>query len=193
MPANLAGGLNALFHGEDWHGDHNFYGVRAADDAAAAVGSYKSAMTASRAGVAIALAALGLSACEDRVSFRLHNATGAAMAVLSQEGGYFPHTLHVDPGESAKLYILGEDIRLTGAGCEARYLVPEYYPFNYPWRSPDGSKPDYRYAYPIEVQVESDLTLYLRPAKAKGVTPLKTLKQRQAHGFPLKPVSKTCR
>lgn len=134
-------------------------------------------MTTACAGAAIALVALGLSACEDGASFRLHNATAAAMAVLPQERGHFPRTIHVDPGENAKLYI-------------RRGYSPEG---GRPWRSPDGTRPDYSYHYPIEVQVEHDLKLYLLPAKAKGLLPLDALKQRQVHGFPLKPVSKTCR
>jgi len=64
---------------------------------------------------------------------------------------------------------------------------------NYPWRLPDGQT-DYGEAHPVEVRLEPDFTLSLLPQPPRKVAESGSAgaPSIQAHGFPLRPIAKTC-
>ena len=152
-------------------------------------------MTRARNLPSILVAAIVLVGCDTVPNIRLYNGLARPIDLAVAKGSREPQKSHLAPGEAVQIKnIYGPGLRLAFDGCEWRYLLP-YMDLNHPWRIPDGqggSAPDYQHLYPVDIQLQADSFLYLRPYRAKGVVPIGELESAQAHGYPLKPVSKIC-
>ncbi|MBX3484903.1 hypothetical protein [Phenylobacterium sp.] len=137
---------------------------------------------------------LGLSACDIAPNIRLHNGVGRPLALEIAKGGQQARKIDLEPGGAVRIWnIYGPNLTIRFDGCEWRYRLP-YMDLNFPWREADGlggTRPDHDHGYPVEVQLQPDHLLYLRPEASKGVVPLAGLAGSQGHGFPLTPVG-TC-
>ena len=148
--------------------------------------------------LATAAALLELAGCDTAPNLRLYNATGRSLALELGKGSNPPTSVRLEPGASTRIWnIYGPSFRLTFEGCERRYELP-YMELNQPWPTRDGNgvptyDPTRRYDYPVKVELAPDDTLYLLPNVAKGIAPPAALLGSQSHGYPLKPLSKTCR
>jgi hypothetical protein len=78
-------------------------------------------------------------------------------------------------------------LRLSAGGCEYGYRPP------LPERSYWPEAPNYGVAPNVSYQIEPDFRAYLLPPGSKNVVAEAELAKSQAHGFPLTPVTKTCR
>lgn len=134
-----------------------------------------------------------LAGCDTAPNIRLYNGVGRALDLQITKGADDSRHAQLAAGGSARIWnIYGPDFRLTTEGCDRRYSLP-YMTWNYPWRRRDDSEPDYEYPYPVKVQLAPDFTLYLMPHRAKAPIPLEGIREVQAHGYPLRPTSVTCR
>lgn len=91
--------------------------------------------------------------------------------------------------------MIGE-LSVSAGACTYSYVTPKVFGFNFPWSVPDGRgglEPDYRETYPVAEQLADDMALYLAPYRTRRTVPVDQLLPRQAHGYPVKPTSKTCR
>lgn len=144
------------------------------------------------------MAAVVLASCDTLPNVRLHNGLGVPVVLRIEKGGQEAHEAHLAPGGSVRIWnIYGPDFRLSANGCEYRFRLPDM-DLNFPWRVPLGggrAEPDYKEFYPVEIQVQPDFMLFLRPhgAPNDAVSSAEELRKVQAHGYPLHPVAKICR
>ena len=159
--------------------------------------------------------AIGLCACQEPPSVRLFNNAGEGLTVHLDKGLEGADRLVDDlvpiPVGTSKRY-LGERMRgrklvVSVGSCDYRYVFP---PMN--WNSPWGyhdAQGRWVHAgrFPVEVQIEPDLTIYFKDSadalklttseraavrKHNGIAPVAKLKRAQGHGFPIRPISRTC-
>ena len=141
-------------------------------------------------------AALGLiGGCDEMPNAQLVNNSGADVELVERAGADGARALRIPAGATSKrvvAYGAGRRFDIVAGGCVYGYAFPPM-GVNFAWRSPDGSAPDYDSGYPIRAQLDRDFLIYLAPSKARVPAPRSELLASQAHGFPLRPMSKTCR
>jgi hypothetical protein len=145
--------------------------------------------------------AFGLAACDAGPSVEIHNNSGASVILHLPQAGRYARPLDVQLGQGKSRAFRGDALdpdgryRVTAGPCDYVYTYPRMGGMNYAWFVPDGKgggAPDYRYPYPLSIQLEPDFRLHLlapgglnqcvgRPDPAT------------AHGFPMTPISKSCR
>lgn len=129
------------------------------------------------------LIAIGLGGCSVKLRVDLFNNTGALVTLLTDDknivvgSGLFKEFNY--PGEAQKWML-----KLSTAGCEYTYQVPRALD-HYPWTPGSNG--------PLKAQVERDLSIYLLPPSATEAAPVAGFDSLQQDGFPLHPVSKSCR
>jgi hypothetical protein len=140
-----------------------------------------------------------LAGCDTAPNIELYNATGRPLVLGIGKGSEGTKAVRLESGAATRVWnIYGPAFRLEFDSCERRYDLP-YMELNEPWPLRDAEglpypDPAHDYPYPVKVELGADDVLHLPPREAKGVAaPPTEAAPRQAHGYPLKPLSKTCR
>jgi hypothetical protein len=107
-----------------------------------------------------------------------------------------PRQVRIDPGRWKELRPGDdfEDVHLRAGGCDLRYRVPQV--FSTARLTPEQQvDPESPWAhYPVVVEVAPDFTIfYQRGNERARVVPIEQLAAHQGYGFPVRPLSKTCR
>lgn len=128
-------------------------------------------------------AALVLAGCSLKLEVALFNNSGKELVVHADKS-----EIPIGKGEFAKFYYPGEaqrwTFRLSTRQCEYVYEAPRSLE-HYPW--PSGSRE------PLKAQVEPDFSIHLLPPEANSVNVVAEHAALQQDGFPLHPVSTSCR
>jgi len=132
---------------------------------------------------ALLLGSFVLTACSRLLQVTLFNNTGEEIGVRAElekdtiAPNRFAHFKY--PGKGANRVF-----RLSSKACEFLYEFP-------------SEIPDYqiemKFERGIQVQVEKDFSVNLLPVAYAGETPVSSSQFLQRDGFPLQPVSRTCR
>ncbi|MBN9557193.1 MAG: hypothetical protein J0I26_06635 [Alphaproteobacteria bacterium] len=129
------------------------------------------------------LTSVALVGCSLKLQVALFNDAGEAVTV-KMEG----KSVAIEPGQSGQFDYPGDEqnwmLRLSTATCDYVYQAPktlEHYPL------PSGSDA------PLKAQVEGDFSIYLLPPSATAVAAVAGVRSLQQDGFPLHPMSKSCR
>jgi hypothetical protein len=151
-------------------------------------------------GVVIALMLGGLAACQEPPSVRLYNNAREPIVLHLDKGlegadRMADDLVQVQPGSSRRFMaerMRGWVLRLTDGPCEVSYAFPRLQ-WNNPWGYHDANGAWIAVGrFPVDVQLQPDLNLYLKPRGTTGAASQQALDSAQAHGFPLAPLSKTC-
>lgn len=149
----------------------------------------------------LGLTATWAASCSAAPHVVVVNATGAEMVLRVVNPGAAPQyktsrEVRIAPGKWKDLRP-GDDfehVRLKSRGCEVLYAMSEVFSTdrltheqqvdpNAPWAH-----------YPVVVEVAPDLTIFYQRGNAKArVVPIEQLAAHQGYGFPVRPISKTCR
>jgi hypothetical protein len=139
----------------------------------------------------MAVMAIGVGSCSRLPDIRLFNDTGVPIILRMNMQRYAgdtrpPQYVQVLPGQSKTFmeYRLNPNPVIKSGGCDFQY-VPLMSWANYNWGP-------FNYEYPIKLQLEPDMAVYFLPRKSKAIMPADQLSAVQAHGFPIRPVSKDC-
>jgi hypothetical protein len=128
-------------------------------------------------------AVLVLVGCSLKLEVALFNNSGKEMVAHADRS-----EIPLGKGVFVKFYYPGEaqqwTFRLSTRQCEYVYLAPKSLE-HYPW--PSGSRE------PLKAQVEPDFSIHLLPPTANGVRVISEHAALQQDGFPLHPVSTSCR
>lgn len=128
--------------------------------------------------------ALLLGACDTLPHARVINNTGAPIVLNFDEGG-FDREARLVNGGARIVMAYGSPLNVTALNCRNVYVWPEM-GLNFPFKI-------YEDGYPVSVQVQPDLKIYLLPYKAKAPAESDALARWQGHGFPLQPVKSDCK
>jgi hypothetical protein len=129
------------------------------------------------------LGALVLSSCSLKLKVTLFNNSGEGVTVRVE-----PTDVVIGAGQSARFdYPGGEQnwtLHVVTARCDYSYAVPRTLD-HYPW--PTSSNRG------LVAQLEQDFLIFLLPPSATQITPVTGLSSLQQDGFPVRPVSQSCR
>lgn len=134
----------------------------------------------------IAAGAAFVVACSRFPRIAIYNNTGVPLGLhvdTQRTVDWDDKIVSIRAGRSIIL-VRGEALRrsellVTALGCD------------YVYRVPSSRWPDIQFGDPIPVQVEADFLAYLKPP-GRGMATSEQLLPVQVHGFPLRPISKTC-
>lgn len=133
------------------------------------------------------VAPLFLANCSRIVQVTLFNNTGEAIEVRA---GSEHET--IAPDQFAKFKYPGEDanrvFRISGGRCEYLYQLSSEFGYD-----ESHYDPAVRSDRGIQIQVEKDFSVNLLPDSYTGSAPAPSEMVLQQRGFPMRPVSKTCR
>lgn len=131
----------------------------------------------------VGVATLLLVACSLKLDVTLFNNTSKELLVRPEDS-----EIALKTGGAATFYYPGEAQRwtfnLVTSQCEYVYQVPKTLE-HYPW--PAGSRTA------LKAQVEPDLSIHLLPPEANGVGVVGGYAALQQDGFPLHPISSSCK
>lgn len=133
------------------------------------------------------LVSILLAGCYDVVGeVQVFNHSGQTVVLELTQGRRLARDYPITDGESRRVHLFQErgGYRMAAGGCDYTYRFARM-EMNHPFG-------EYDYAYPVNVQIEPDFTLWLLPDKTKTVVSTALLGAVSKPGFPLKPVSKTC-
>jgi hypothetical protein len=126
-------------------------------------------------------------ACSRFPRIAIYNNTGAPLGLHVDTGrtvDWDDKVVSINVGRSILLTrgkaLRRSELLVTAAGCDYAYRVPS------------SRWPDIQFGDPIVVQVEADFVVHLKPP-GRGMATSQELLPLQVHGFPLKPISSTCR
>lgn len=125
-----------------------------------------------------------LCACDTLPHARVINNAGADIVLRFDEGGV-EREVSLANGRARVILAYGAPLEVRALDCRNLYVWPSM-ALNYPFKV-------YEDGYPVSVQVERDLKIYLAPFKTKAPVSAAALLRSQAHGFPLQPVRSVCR
>lgn len=138
------------------------------------------------AGLPVRVAALSalllLGGCDTLAYAWMINNSGAPVRLRYDEGGR-EETARLANGEGRIIPNLPSVVE--AAGCNHLYHWPQM-AMNYPFEV-------YKDGYPLSVQIEPDLRLYILPYKTRRALPPTALAAVQHDGFPLSPAQSDCR
>jgi len=128
-----------------------------------------------------------LSGCWDQLPVaRLTNNTGSPIVLLIEPGLKTERGIDLETGATKKLLAYGRNnaFGVELAGCQYIYRFPSM-GVNFPFEPYKGS-------YPVIVQVQPDLGVYILPSKAEVPAAAEVFENRQHHDFPMRPIAKRC-
>lgn len=125
-----------------------------------------------------------LTACSLYLQIALFNNSGEAITVE-----LWHENIAVRPAQFAQFKYPGQNenwqVHIATATCDYIYQVPQ--------EGLDKIRPEGHYSDPLPLQLEKDFDIYVLPPDAKSIVPVAALGAMQRAGFPLHPISKTCR
>ena len=146
------------------------------------------AKSSAKTAIAVALALVVLAACVMKPTIDIYNNTNVELDVHVDRdvgtAGWDDKIVPIKSGVNRR-FLWGQVVReshitVSAAGCAYVYAMPAEH-----W-------PDIQFDNRLGVQIQPDFRVYLAPP-GKPPTPLERLAPAQRDGFPLHPLSRTCR
>jgi hypothetical protein len=131
---------------------------------------------------------VGLAACSKALQLRLFNNTKDPITIhLTTLHGFRKEEKNIVIGShlSAQFDYQSGTLRVSAAGCEITYLLPQDLR-GYPFPRASHNIPA------VEAQLESDMAIYLVPPDTRTVSNVGLLASLQVQGFPMRPSSRSC-
>lgn len=122
-------------------------------------------------------------ACDKLPHARVINNSGEAITLRFDDGGV-EREARLENGSARIVMAYGAPLGVTALNCRNVYAWPEM-GLNYPFKV-------YEDGYPVSVQVQPDLKIYLLPFRTTDPASADALAKTQGHGFPLEPVRSAC-